>query len=177
GAWALLQVRDRGMGIPADELPRIFERFFRGRQVAGQIPGSGLGLAGVKQIVEQHGGPIDVQSAEGAGSTFTVRLPLEPAAAGAQFRRFIADHEQLLALATALAVRQAEDTARLETALAGARRSYLETVAALAAAVEARDPYTAGHVERCGRLCRRLAAALGRPEDEQRLAELAGALH
>ena len=44
GTWALLRVRDRGLGIPADELPSIFERFFRGRGVAGQIAGSGLGL-------------------------------------------------------------------------------------------------------------------------------------
>src|SRR5581483_10377206 len=53
-AWAVLRVRDRGIGIPADDLPRVFERFHRGANVAGRIPGTGLGLAGAKQIVEQH---------------------------------------------------------------------------------------------------------------------------
>ena len=75
---AVLAVRDQGIGIPAADLPRIFERFHRGSNVAGQIAGAGIGLAGARQIVEQHGGAITVESREGAGSTFTVRLPLEP---------------------------------------------------------------------------------------------------
>jgi signal transduction histidine kinase len=73
---AVLRVADQGMGIPAADLPHIFARFHRGRNVTGRIPGSGLGLAGVRAIVEQHGGTITVASREGAGSTFTVRLPL-----------------------------------------------------------------------------------------------------
>jgi PAS domain S-box-containing protein len=76
GATAVVAVRDPGVGIPAEELPRIFERFYRGSNVAGRIGGTGLGLAGVKRIVEQHGGTIEVESVEGTGSTFTVRLPL-----------------------------------------------------------------------------------------------------
>ena len=75
---AVLAVRDRGVGIPAADLPRIFERFHRGSNVAGQIAGAGIGLAGARQIVGQHGGTITVESREGSGSTFTVRLPLEP---------------------------------------------------------------------------------------------------
>jgi PAS domain S-box-containing protein len=75
-AWAVLRVRDRGLGIPADELPHIFERYRRGRNVIGKIAGAGIGLAGVRDIVEQHGGEISVESTEGEGSTFTVRLPL-----------------------------------------------------------------------------------------------------
>ena len=74
--WAALAVRDRGVGIPAADRPRLFERFYRASNVAGRIAGSGIGLAGVRQIVEQHGGTIDVESVEGQGSTFTVRLPL-----------------------------------------------------------------------------------------------------
>jgi signal transduction histidine kinase len=74
--WALLTVQDEGLGIPAADLPHVFERFHRGGNVAGQIRGSGIGLAGVCQIVEQHGGTIGVQSEEGQGATFTVRLPL-----------------------------------------------------------------------------------------------------
>ncbi len=75
--WAVLRVRDQGIGIPAADQPRIFERFYRAANVAGQIQGTGIGLAGARQIVEQHGGTITVQSQEGAGSTFTVRLPLD----------------------------------------------------------------------------------------------------
>jgi PAS domain S-box-containing protein len=76
GPYALLTVRDEGPGIPAEDLPRVFERFHRGSNVAGRIPGTGLGLAGVRSIVEQHGGSISLDSREGAGTTVTVRLPL-----------------------------------------------------------------------------------------------------
>ncbi len=74
---ALLSVCDRGMGIPAEDLAQIFERFHRAGNV-GRVTGSGIGLAGVKQIVEQHGGSIRAESREGEGATFTVCLPLEP---------------------------------------------------------------------------------------------------
>ncbi len=74
--WAVLTVRDEGLGIPAADLPHVFERFRRGSNVATWIAGRGIGLAGAKQIVEQHGGTIAVESEEGRGSTFTVRLPL-----------------------------------------------------------------------------------------------------
>ena len=77
GAWAVMSVRDQGVGVPAADLPRIFERFHRGANVTRKISGSGIGLAGSKQIVEQHGGSIEAESREGGGSTFTVRLPLE----------------------------------------------------------------------------------------------------
>ena len=76
GSVAEITVEDRGMGIPAVDLPHVFERFQRGSNVQGRILGSGIGLAGARQIVEQHGGTIDVASIEGAGSTFTVRLPI-----------------------------------------------------------------------------------------------------
>jgi signal transduction histidine kinase len=69
-------VTDRGIGIPAADRPRIFERFHRGGNVAGRIAGTGIGLAGAARIVEQHGGRIEVDSQEGQGSTFSVWLPL-----------------------------------------------------------------------------------------------------
>jgi signal transduction histidine kinase len=75
-AWACVGVRDRGIGIPAADLPHIFERYHRAANVVGRFPGEGIGLAGARQIIEQHGGTIDVHSHEGQGSTFTVRLPL-----------------------------------------------------------------------------------------------------
>ncbi|HEX5501230.1 MAG TPA: GAF domain-containing sensor histidine kinase [Thermomicrobiales bacterium] len=81
GAWAVLAVRDDGVGIPAADLPRVFERFHRGGNVAGRIAGTGLGLAGAREIVERHGGTIEVASSEGVGTTVTVRLPLAPPAA------------------------------------------------------------------------------------------------
>jgi PAS domain S-box-containing protein len=74
--WAVVHVRDQGMGIPAKDLPCIFEHFYRASNVSGLIRGLGLGLASARQIVEQHGGNLSVVSAEGIGSTFTVRLPL-----------------------------------------------------------------------------------------------------
>jgi signal transduction histidine kinase len=73
---AVLTVRDDGIGIPAPDLPHVFERYRRGGNVTGRIAGSGIGLASVRQTVEQHGGTITVDSAEGTGSTFTVTLPL-----------------------------------------------------------------------------------------------------
>jgi signal transduction histidine kinase len=83
GGWAVLAVRDEGVGIPAADLERIFEPYARGRNVVGVLPGSGIGLAGARRIVEQHGGRIGVASTEGRGSTFTVRLPLPAAEASA----------------------------------------------------------------------------------------------
>jgi len=73
--WVRLRVQDQGMGIPAEDLPHIFERFRRGRNVAPVISGSGVGLASAHRLVELHGGTLTVESEEGRGSTFTVRLP------------------------------------------------------------------------------------------------------
>ena len=73
---AMLVVHDSGPGILAAELPHVFERFFRGTNVGdARASGSGLGLAIARSIVEMHGGQIEVASATGEGSAFTVRLP------------------------------------------------------------------------------------------------------
>jgi signal transduction histidine kinase len=74
--WACLSVADEGLGIPQEALPRIFNRFYRAPNAAQQVSGIGVGLFVVRQIVELHGGRIDVQSTEGEGSTFYVWLPL-----------------------------------------------------------------------------------------------------
>ncbi|NBD34994.1 MAG: PAS domain S-box protein [Chloroflexi bacterium] len=80
--WATMTVADTGIGIPEDELPHIFERFFRGETPKEmQISGTGLGLSIVQQLVELHGGQITVESQEGEGTTFTVGLPLVKAEA------------------------------------------------------------------------------------------------
>lgn len=75
-AFARLSVQDQGVGIPADDVAGIFERFQRGSNVKGRMSGTGIGLAGARTIVEQHGGSIEVASELGAGSVFTVHLPL-----------------------------------------------------------------------------------------------------
>ena len=68
GDTALLTVRDTGIGIPPLDLPRVFERFYRASNVGDQQRGTGLGLAGVKQIVELHGGDVSAESEPAAGS-------------------------------------------------------------------------------------------------------------
>jgi signal transduction histidine kinase len=78
GDWAELTVRDTGVGIPAEDLPRVFERFYRADPARARDPGgTGLGLPIARWIVEQHGGSITLQSAPGEGTLATVRLPLK----------------------------------------------------------------------------------------------------
>ena len=73
-----VRVQDHGVGIPPDALPRIFERFFRLDEVKGHLfRGVGLGLSICRQAIEQHGGRIEVESALGEGSTFTIYLPVK----------------------------------------------------------------------------------------------------
>lgn len=80
-----LSVADTGIGVPADELARLFGRFFRASTaVRNAVPGVGLGLTITRAIVTAHGGTMDVASTEGVGTTFTARLPIgaAPAEAG-----------------------------------------------------------------------------------------------
>jgi signal transduction histidine kinase len=77
GDEAVLRVSDTGVGIPEAEQKRLFESFFRASTaLSAGVQGTGLGLTIVRSIVERHGGTIAVRSAEGAGTTFEVRLPL-----------------------------------------------------------------------------------------------------
>jgi signal transduction histidine kinase len=69
-------VEDFGVGIPQDEIDRVFERFYRGgHELTRTVKGSGLGLTLVKEVVEAHGGTVHVESEPGRGSTFSIRLP------------------------------------------------------------------------------------------------------
>ena len=70
-----IEVADNGKGIPADVLPKIFDPFFTTKDIG---KGTGLGLSIAYQIVEAHGGRIGVDSKPGAGTRFTVRLPVHP---------------------------------------------------------------------------------------------------
>jgi signal transduction histidine kinase len=76
----VVAIADHGIGIPVADLDRLFERYHRGSNVSG-IVGTGVGLYLVKMVVDMHGGAVAVESKEGEGSRFTIRLPRKPAAA------------------------------------------------------------------------------------------------
>lgn len=78
GGAVLIAVMDHGIGIPQVDHSRVFERYYRGENAAG-IVGTGIGLYFVRTVVELHGGTIEVESREGEGSRFTVRLPVSAA--------------------------------------------------------------------------------------------------
>jgi PAS domain S-box-containing protein len=74
---ATITIEDHGIGIPPEDLPRLFDAFHRAENV-GTLPGTGLGLAIARQAIELHGGTIGVASKVGVGTTFTITLPLKP---------------------------------------------------------------------------------------------------
>ncbi len=77
GSCAVLKIRDPGVGIPAEEMPRLFERFHRVQNMRSRThEGSGIGLALVQELVKIHGGSIHAESRLGIGTTFTITLPL-----------------------------------------------------------------------------------------------------
>lgn len=76
GEDALISVADRGIGISAADLPRIFEPFFRGPNAEAMAPGLGLGLTTARLLVERYGGTLDAHSVENVGTTLRARLPL-----------------------------------------------------------------------------------------------------
>ncbi|MBO6575698.1 MAG: helix-turn-helix domain-containing protein [Rhodothermales bacterium] len=79
GEHALIEVRDTGIGIAADKLPLIFDRFYQADPTSTRrYQGTGIGLSLVKELAELHGGHVSVESREGHGSTFLVRMPLVP---------------------------------------------------------------------------------------------------
>ncbi|TCD47029.1 PAS domain-containing sensor histidine kinase [Chlorobium sp. N1] len=78
GRQTIVRVADTGIGIAEEELEKIFERFYRSSRSAGSHEGTGLGLAIVRQLVELHGGTIEVTSTLAEGATFTLRLPQTP---------------------------------------------------------------------------------------------------
>jgi signal transduction histidine kinase len=92
--WGYVDVKDTGLGIPRETIPRLFERFYRVRcDDRKDIIGAGLGLSLVKQIIDGHAGEISAESEHGVGSTFTFSLPIkaketmveDPATAGEFF--------------------------------------------------------------------------------------------
>ena len=78
----VITVADTGVGIPPEQLPHIFDKFYQAdNQAAAATKGTGLGLAIAKEILEAHGGHVEVDSKVGVGTMFVVTLPTEPAAA------------------------------------------------------------------------------------------------
>ena len=78
GRRALIRISDTGIGIPAEDLPHIFDRFYRVDKARSRATGgTGLGLSIVKQIVQQHGGAISATSTEGKGTSFEISLPIQ----------------------------------------------------------------------------------------------------
>jgi len=75
GTFVIVEVADTGPGIPQDELERVWEELYRGQSARG-IPGSGLGLALVRAVVERHGGQVSLRSRAGHGTVVRVRLPV-----------------------------------------------------------------------------------------------------
>ncbi len=104
---ALVSVSDRGMGIPPDELPKLFHRFSRASNAKkAKISGTGIGLFIVRMIVERHGGTVNVESRLGEGSTFSVRLPtIESVAASAPMRVTLLTPDERLRRFTAYELR------------------------------------------------------------------------
>ena len=75
--WAVVEVADTGIGVPEEDIPKLFGEFFRASNARGSdIKGTGVGLAGVKELVERFGGRLALSTRENEGSTFTARLPL-----------------------------------------------------------------------------------------------------
>jgi signal transduction histidine kinase len=74
---AVVSVSDHGVGIPEEDLPHVFDSFYRASNVVGRIQGTGVGLASARQIVEQHGGSLTIESVEGQGTTVKLALPLQ----------------------------------------------------------------------------------------------------
>jgi signal transduction histidine kinase len=80
----VVTIADRGLGIPAGDLDRLFERYHRGSNVSG-IVGTGVGLYLVKVAVDLHGGGVEVKSKERHGSRFIIRLPIKRASATSEW--------------------------------------------------------------------------------------------
>jgi signal transduction histidine kinase len=95
GDFVRVAVRDNGMGIAAEDMPRLFSRFYRvDNSLTREIGGTGLGLSIVKSIVEMQGGTVAVESQPGAGSTFAFTIPIASDEADAAATGAAADGEE-----------------------------------------------------------------------------------
>jgi signal transduction histidine kinase len=96
GREAVITIRDEGLGIPDGDLPHIFDRFRRGSNVGDGIAGIGIGLASVRQIIEQHGGRVSVESWVGQGTEVKIRLPLPEETDQARELQHLSEEEEAI---------------------------------------------------------------------------------
>lgn len=162
-----IRVRDNGPGIPPEEQERIFTPFYQAINImTRKVEGLGLGLSIAKHIVEDHGGELSVESEVGKGSTFIITLPRSyqdaremlaeyqagnPARLQDLSRNLHATEKQLLGYAQGLSAQLAEERMKnrqLVDTVMDMEQTYLETIAALAHATDAKDAYHLGHTDR-----------------------------
>lgn len=124
----VVSVRDRGIGIPRDDVPKVFRRFFRARNAAAtHYAGLGIGLFVCSEVLRQHGGAIELDSGEGQGSTFSFRLPRLARAVGedaAPRRRILMvdDGREILDAASAFLEDEGYDVDRAEDGIEALER-------------------------------------------------------
>lgn len=134
-----VQVRDRGAGVAPDDLPHLFDRFYRGASARGK-QGSGLGLAIVRQVAEQHGGSVTVENAPDGGAVFELSLPLVGAEPPPEGEESLADRRA----AHASLPRAPEASAQEPEQAAVNRRDHQQHQRALAGLADEREDRNAG---------------------------------
>jgi len=167
GVCVAIDFLDTGKGIPEDKIEKIFNPFYQASDfLTREVGGMGLGLPIAKHIIEDHGGSITIESKEGIGSTFHIRLPRSYQDAKeivAELKRTYpkrieelawnlkATQQQLLSYSQELSnvyAREKQRTEQLEETLSAMERTYIQTIAALARTVDLKDAYTCGHTDR-----------------------------
>ena len=167
GVWVVVSFIDTGRGIPEDKHEKIFNPFYQASDfLTREIGGMGLGLSISKHIIEDHGGTITLESSEGKGSKFTIKLPRSyqdakeivaelkktyPKKIEELSKDLKATQDQLLSYTQELSsvyAKEKQRTAQLEETLNAMERTYIQTIAALARTVDLKDAYTCGHTDR-----------------------------
>ncbi len=171
GEQAAIQVIDDGIGIPQSELESIFQPFFQVEDHnIRRVGGLGLGLSIVKRVVAELGGVLSVDSAYRQGTTFTITIPLKRANFDSELavlqNQLRASHEQSLAYAH-----------DIQTLYRQQHLHIVNTLSAITEALEARDPFLAGHTKRVTDLSLRLGQLLGLSKSELRTLETACRIH
>lgn len=167
GVWVVIRFKDNGRGIPEDKHDKIFNPFYQASDfLTREVGGMGLGLSIAKHIIEDHGGTISLESKEGEGSTFTIKLPRSyqdakeivaelkktyPKKIEELSKDLKATQDQLLSYTQELSsvyAKEKQRTAQLEETLNAMERTYIQTIAALARTVDLKDAYACGHTDR-----------------------------
>ena len=167
GVWVVIRFQDNGRGIPEDKHDKIFNPFYQASDfLTREVGGMGLGLSIAKHIIEDHGGTISLESKEGEGSTFTIKMPRSyqdakeivaelkktyPKKIEELSKDLKATQDQLLSYTQELSsvyAKEKQRTTQLEETLNAMERTYIQTIAALARTVDLKDAYACGHTDR-----------------------------